>query len=239
MNPCGVKVTSKCSSGQVGQVIVTRSEFERDVSRIERRARRLVRVQEESVRLSAGFFQNVCRQIQRLFTAVSPKRLCRPGSISLSPESSVDSAAESTAGQLSGSSSVIRLISPTNLLTATPQTFTFNASRRTFMIASSGQGPFSFWVMIGVFSSLHLIHLMWYMDWPAARSFGHDVLVPSAPCSPCRARASPLSSSPSLFRSELGQELRLEKDSSESMLRDSPPRLGSGSHPLGNPSDKV
>lgn len=116
---------------------------------------------------------------------------------------------------------------------------TFQASRRTFMIASNGQGPFSFWVMIGVFSSLHLIHLMWYMDWPAARSFTHGSFESSAPYSLCRARASPRSSSPSLFKSELGHELRFEKDSSESMLRDSPPRLGSGSLPLANPSDKV
>ena len=42
-----------------------------------------------------------------------------------------------------------------------PRLLTFQASKRTFMMASSGHGPFSFWVMMGVFSSFHLIHLMW------------------------------------------------------------------------------
>lgn len=50
MNPCGGKVTSKCSSGQVGHFIITRSE--RDVSRIERRAVQLGCVRE--VRLTCG-----------------------------------------------------------------------------------------------------------------------------------------------------------------------------------------
>ncbi len=115
--------------------------------------------------------------------------------------------------------------------------FTFHDNSRTFIIASSGHGPFSFCVMIGVFSSFHFIHLMWYNDWPATLSLGQGIMVPSAPCSLWITKASPLSSSPSLLRSELGQELRLEKDSSESKLRDSPAMLGS--LPLGGPSETV
>lgn len=37
---------------------------------------------------------------------------------------------------------------------------TFQARSKTLRMASKGQGPFSFWVMMGVFSSFHWIHLM-------------------------------------------------------------------------------
>lgn len=99
------------------------------------------------------------------------------------------------------------------------------------MMASKGQGPFSFWVMTGVFSSFQRTHLMWYTDCPGKRS-----LEAARSCAPaaglsasCRGAGPPgaasTASSASLLSSEpLGQqECRLENDSSESRLRDSSP----------------
>ena len=40
----------------------------------------------------------------------------------------------------------------------TPPPLTFHCKKRMFMMASSGQGPFSLWVMMGVRSPFHVIH---------------------------------------------------------------------------------
>lgn len=108
---------------------------------------------------------------------------------------------------------------------------TFQASSSTFMMASKGQGPFSFWVMTGVFSSFQRTHLMWYTDCPgkrsleAARSCAPAAGLSASGCGAGPPGAASTASSASLLSSELlgQQECRLENDSSESRLRDSSP----------------